>query len=323
MLVRSIMPSFSMFFARDNSINETQKNIIQALFDFWLDEIYKLQKDNAIKALKAISQDSISNQDIEFLERIKIWDIVKQIRQIYTHPAPQNRSEDNPYLHLHPNRFMVVYKDAQGNYAFEQRGLLSLSARNDNTAPPINKESTIKYIQFLLDDAIKEVANHYYIGPDKKIRSYIRRETMISVKDWVICIARNLKTNKTSIYIEGIKASGFIFSYEYLVTKNQIGLIYLKTRNVKRSEFVAEQKQLQIFEISNAQGEKLIQKVREEALNLMNGVSISFRGSSNSSLGQCDDYTTEWAIKKLSQINIIVDENQFTTMPQRFSCSIM
>lgn len=144
----------------NTSINETQKNIIEATLSLYLDEIRSLPPIDALDALLAINRKEISLNEIEEFKQKNIWECIEFIRTIIFHPCPQNRTESYPYFDqssLSPNT--IVYKDHEGKPAFESKGLLSLTARNDNTASPITKEATLDYINKLVKQNIDEVKN--------------------------------------------------------------------------------------------------------------------------------------------------------------------
>jgi hypothetical protein len=314
------MKSFSIFSTSSSAINKTQKNIIEATFNVWFDEIFKLNREHAIRALNIILQQAVSAGDIQFLNSVKIWPIIKDIRKIIDHPAPQNRSEDNPYLGRHSNPNMVVFKNSQGNYAFEERGLLGLSARNDDTALAITKYATIEYIYSLTNKAIHEVTNHIYLGTDEKVASALQSAKKISDRNWVVCIRKNIADDCVSIYLEGIKSNGFHFIYKYQMHCNLIGITYLENKLVKHSECGIDKDSLQSFSIKNSAGERLIQLVGKKPMSVLNASPYRLSGSS---IGQEAAHSLEWASNKLKGINIDIDKRHFISSNRTFSCSLM
>lgn len=138
-------------------INDTQKNIITGTLKLMLDPIEDLPFSKAIKALKAISQDMLSETDIEQFIEQDIWESIKQIRDILEHPCPQNRSTNYPYFEAPSNPSFIVYNN--NNYpAFEKKGLLSLTSRNDvNTR--ITKDEVVIYINELISERIERIEN--------------------------------------------------------------------------------------------------------------------------------------------------------------------
>ncbi len=136
-----------------SSINETQKNAIEGTLRFIFDTIAELTPLNAIQALKAIIAPVLSEAKSERLERQDVLDCVQQVREILSHPSPQNRSTNYPYFGEPRDPTIVVYKDLHGKPAFEKKGLLSLTAL-DNEDTSVTKEAVDNYIHQLVDTEI-------------------------------------------------------------------------------------------------------------------------------------------------------------------------
>ena len=149
------------------ALNGTQRNIIEGLLKDYIDDILALNQSDAIKALQAVIAENVLAEEKALFEKQDIWADVAFIREILTHPCPQNRAVSYPYFGAPSDPSMVVYKDSDGNVAFEQKGLLGLTARNDSTAPPVSKEAVVIYIHELVNTAIaqKKLASNVTDSP--------------------------------------------------------------------------------------------------------------------------------------------------------------
>ncbi len=85
---------------------------------------------------------------------------VEQIRQVFAHPNPQNRSISNPYVGQEPGMalwFPDGVDHIASNLHREPLGLLSLSAINDGTAEPVTKADVTEYITNEINQRINEL----------------------------------------------------------------------------------------------------------------------------------------------------------------------
>ncbi len=144
------------------SLNETQKNILSGLMYAIFAELREKEPEFALNILSLIKlspqhrqvQDQYHISDTD----LKDWvETINQIANIYQHPCPQNRSENYPYFEAPRDPGLIVYKNAEDKPAFEQQGLLGLTARNDGTADPVTKEALLEY----LNELISTEANHH------------------------------------------------------------------------------------------------------------------------------------------------------------------
>jgi hypothetical protein len=140
----------------DICLNGTQKNIIEATLSFNFELIAELEPAVAIKALKAMTVPMMSETDIALFKQKEVLGLIEMVRDILKHDCPQNRTENYPYFELPRDTNMVVYKDSNGRAAIEQKGLLSLTARNDTTAFDVIRESVVQYIHKLIAGALYE-----------------------------------------------------------------------------------------------------------------------------------------------------------------------
>lgn len=141
-----------------DDINGTQKCIIESTLKFVFDAISELKARDAIRALKLMIFSKISKYEINWLKKQNIWDYISQVRDILSHPCPQNRSTNYPYFGKPADHTMVVYKDDNGKPAFEKKGLLSLTARNDSNTS-ITKEAVTNFIHKLINEEIAKQVN--------------------------------------------------------------------------------------------------------------------------------------------------------------------
>lgn len=133
-----------------NDLNSTQKQMIEAILKFYLDDINALEPQAAINALQVLFDPSFSAEDID----ASVLDSVEDIRRILFHPCPQNRVENYPYFGPPSDPNIVVYKNVNGDKAFEQKGLLNLTGYNDTTAQPVTREAVVDYIYELCNASI-------------------------------------------------------------------------------------------------------------------------------------------------------------------------
>jgi hypothetical protein len=156
---RSVTPSvfkIAEISLKKEALNGTQKNLIEGTLSFPLEDIAALESSEATKALNAIIQEHISLEEIAYFQAKDVWSSIKMIRDILSHPCPQNRTESYPYFGTPSNPNNIVYKNSSGNAAEEPKGLLCLTAKNDVTAPAVTKEAVVDYIHSLIYDAIKK-----------------------------------------------------------------------------------------------------------------------------------------------------------------------
>jgi ankyrin repeat protein len=138
-----------------HELNDTQKYILKTYFMSIAEYLTDFEPLLAIKILKAMLAPQLSKHEIERYQALELWESIQQIRSIFSHPAPQNRSESYPYYQAPKEADMVVYKNEQGVAAIEVKGLLGLSARNDSTSPPVTKESVVNYLTDLIQEQIE------------------------------------------------------------------------------------------------------------------------------------------------------------------------
>jgi len=137
------------------ALNGTQKNIIEGVLNTYIDDILVLNKKEALNALNALLIGDISSNEYTLFEKQCIAEDIKVIHDILTHPCPQNRAVSYAYFGAPADPNMIVYKNEQGKPAFEQRGLLGLTSRNDSETSPPTKEDVVAYTHELIIAAIQ------------------------------------------------------------------------------------------------------------------------------------------------------------------------
>lgn len=138
------------------AINETQEYITRVVLDSYLDDILACEPDVAINALNMIlAPVAPTGEEMLTFKQCDIASNIYTVRAIMDHPCPQNRTTSYPYFGAPSDPNMVVYKNDQGDPEFEPRGLLGLTARNDNTALTVTKEAVVAYIRKYINEAIR------------------------------------------------------------------------------------------------------------------------------------------------------------------------
>lgn len=85
------------------------------------------------------------------LKQTNLLPVVNQVRLIFSHPCPQNRTTDAFEIE-DPDQ--VYYTAPNGEIRSEQKGLLGLTAKNDNNTA-VTKEAVLDYINELIAEEIK------------------------------------------------------------------------------------------------------------------------------------------------------------------------
>jgi hypothetical protein len=308
------------------TINGAQKNIIQGVFKFYLDDIAELGNNLTIQVLRDLFLGSHSQEKISNYKRVGILDTINEIRSYTTHPCPQNRStscyDQADFIHPHGH---VAYKNSEGRVMYEQKGLLSLTARNDDTAIPITKKATIEYIQNLVTAALEKhrlLHNRNTRKLDDDGMSCVSSGSFIQRNKWVVCIATNNYSNQTSIYLEGMRTSGGIFldRYELHIDNNGQSI---SAESLDFQEFDVDQSSCLRFSIDDVKGNRLKKEIRKEAMSFSGFSGKSFLKTSSIARNQNEERSLEWAINKLKKINIEVDTTLLIAKRPRSSCSIM
>jgi hypothetical protein len=144
------------------ALNETQKTIIAAWLKYPLKDIVSSLKEfpfQIVYALQELLLNYLREKDI-----LKpVWSSFEEIQQILLHSCPQNRRVGDPAAAHY--QLDGITRDEQGvewvHYwtvddsgnsitASERRGLLGLTAKNNETAPPVTKQAVIDYIKRLV-----------------------------------------------------------------------------------------------------------------------------------------------------------------------------
>lgn len=129
-------------------LNPEQQYEVKSILAMYLDDLTDgVPNSLTIRALElALSTNEVTpNLLAKFIE-INIWETIKQIRNILSHPYPQNRSTNYPYFQEPADHEMVVFKDEHGRPAFEKKGLLSLTAKDDEKSK-ITREGVCHFVK--------------------------------------------------------------------------------------------------------------------------------------------------------------------------------
>lgn len=136
-------------------LNKTQENIIEQALKFIFDSIAELKPIDAIQALQAITSENLSENEIEKFAKQNCWHCINEARELLLHPHLQNRSMDDPHLQKPADSSLVIYKNNEGELAYENKGLLNLTAHNDDKTA-VTKEAVVACIKQLIGREINK-----------------------------------------------------------------------------------------------------------------------------------------------------------------------
>ena len=139
-------------------LNKTQENIIKAFIQFPMEDIEELPHSIAIKVFESIiSEKNIPESIDNLVKTTNCLESISQIKSIFEHKYPQNRSTGSPYVGQE-NGYAVYEPNGHGNgIAKEPIGLLSLTAYNDSTTEPVTKDDVISYVIDLLQTKVNNL----------------------------------------------------------------------------------------------------------------------------------------------------------------------
>ena len=150
-------------------LNGTQKNELDGFLFFIIETIISSTSDIAfqIRALKICfwAEEELSVEDKHWLLSLDISEEIEQIHKIYNHPCPQNRRVGSPYLGLGEDGVDengIVFYEPNGHdrgICREPKGLLSSTARNDDTCEPVTKADVVGFIKRKFNLLIEEREN--------------------------------------------------------------------------------------------------------------------------------------------------------------------
>jgi ankyrin repeat protein len=160
-------------------LNKTQQNILDGTLKFLFEAIREVQPALAIKAFELILSLKVSSKEGNFFVQLDIFDSIKQLREILEHPYPQNRSTSTPYLGQIPG-YAVYEPNGHGKgWEKEPLGLLSLTARNDGTAPPITRKDVVDYIVSQIKKNIREIKLEQQLHQACETKDLLRVSTLL------------------------------------------------------------------------------------------------------------------------------------------------
>ncbi len=190
-------------------LNGTQKNVLDGFLSFIIEGINSSTSNIAfqIRALKICSstKEELSVEDKNWLLRLSISKEIEQIHEIYNHPCPQNRSVGSPYLGLGENGVDengIVFYEPNGHdhgICREPQGLLSLTARNDDTCEPVTKNDVIDFIKHKFNLAIEERETLLQVLKYKQISEMFVYSLSLITPLHIACLAGNLGAVKKLI----------------------------------------------------------------------------------------------------------------------------
>lgn len=118
------------------------------------DNLDAAEKTSIQSNLNALSQNNLSDTECFALYRDNILPYLQVFYDICQHPCPQNRSTGSIELDdLDEDQLpnvdyeIVIYRNDNNEFIAERKGLLSLTAKNDNTAQPITKNALLNYMK--------------------------------------------------------------------------------------------------------------------------------------------------------------------------------
>jgi hypothetical protein len=139
-------------------LNALQKQILDATFYYIFSTLSEdSSPDVGLKALEAIKEVSAYQAYKELLSSNDLLVQVDQIKAIYNHKCPQNRSTGSPYVIQQPG---LVTWEPYGHdlgTVSEEQGLLGLTAQNDSTTPHVTKTDVTQYLDSFLETCRKEL----------------------------------------------------------------------------------------------------------------------------------------------------------------------
>lgn len=166
------------------TLNAVQKSIVEATLNYIFDDISSsMPASQVIRLLSSFNSSSTRPLTYfttkKWLIELDVWDSVKQLRNLFLHPAPQNRyvGDDNAFRHKYLKgrdpitpeemtacqtgvhlKTVYYFKSGFGSEVLtEPQGMLGLSARNDNTAPPATRMAVKHVINSLIE---REILKH-------------------------------------------------------------------------------------------------------------------------------------------------------------------
>jgi hypothetical protein len=126
-------------------LNNIQKQLLTAAVEHLFEAICDCEQfDLSTKALQAIKDNNIYQVNRNLFIQYQLIEVVDELRRIYSHPCPQNRTTGNPYIGQEQG--MVVTRDhATGQIHREPIGILSLTAQHDKAIPLVTRLDVLQH----------------------------------------------------------------------------------------------------------------------------------------------------------------------------------
>src|SRR5262249_49473808 len=137
-----------------------------------------------------------------------VYSSIYAIRRILFHPCPQNRTTG---VGMPLGSDLIFYKNAQGVVGFEQKGLLCLTAQNDDTAATVTKEAVVFYIYKMAQVTLRKQKrkliennkeNQSDMGEGMTLREVMSQRTQDTIKYFMD--AKEMPLIETSASIPGM-----------------------------------------------------------------------------------------------------------------------
>jgi hypothetical protein len=126
-------------------LNALQRHLLDGTFSFVFETLTEdVTPEVGLLALTAMKDTSVYKAQKQLFETQNLVDMIDQVRAIYAHPCPQNRSTGAFQVSLLGRE--VAWRSADGRVCTEQRGLLGLTAQGDSTTPAVTKQDVVNYL---------------------------------------------------------------------------------------------------------------------------------------------------------------------------------
>lgn len=201
----------------ETALNDAQINMIESFIKFHLDNITEKlanKADLVLKAFNAILEEKLSIDDINTFKAQNVMMSIFQIRKIFSHPYPHKpgcffpfmkllSEKRNPMhtssdtLSITPTPLSVCISSTikyainqnrltfrrQNNLnkdkVFEQKNLIHLTEKNDNTHSPVTKAAVVGYIYQIISDRIKKIKEEHFIVANSQNKNLVDRNSKV------------------------------------------------------------------------------------------------------------------------------------------------
>lgn len=136
-------------------LNETQKHTLRSILIQHLEDVQELSKDSpqdALTALKTITDNEVYKDNKDNIIKWTVEDCVDNLRNILSHPYPQNVYKRNSFQVADGDPAMSYYHDENGEVKQEPSGLLGLTIQNDKTAEAVTGNDVVRYVHEMIEN---------------------------------------------------------------------------------------------------------------------------------------------------------------------------